>query len=471
MQNGRNMGPGNMIAPTSHGRPVQNGRMPYPPRTLPPPPLRAQQRPASTPQQQGQYRPQHNSFRVLNRPPPLPQTQDDMPVGGEFTMPVNPVGTGNNYVQTAADRQSGRLMLLASLAFLIFYILIVSSKLFNDHNTNKRLDLTEHKTHVTRVSNQISSTIKYIGIWINNGISEGKTASQSARMIALSPMVTDVAILNAQNKIIAQSSESANFLTQVSFNNLANDAFKVTSIITPNGQTIPVLIKKTGNYYLVAALSKMALFEPKNVQSSPDKLALIASSGRVIYGQAELGKVGPLDWFNLSEADFEKITNSNSTFFAKINIHGIKYRLISAQIPNSDLKFLEARPRTDTTALTGSLILFATLFLGTCFLVGMLLNSINKQLRAARTIHRQTEISQQRYQAAIEGDRGGIWELDIPENSAYLSASLAGLLGLPRQEHYMTISEFLNLFHPKERDKFLSVARRAHIQGEFEIDV
>ncbi len=44
-------------------------------------------------------------------------------------------------------------------------------------------------------------------------------------------------------------------------------------------------------------------------------------------------------------------------------------------------------------------------------------------------------------------------------------------MGLPRKEQTIPVSQFLGLFHPQERERFLATARRAHTQGEFDIDV
>jgi len=125
----------------------------------------------------------------------------------------------------------------------------------------------------------------------------------------------------------------------------------------------------------------------------------------------------------------------------------------------------------ETSILQNNLTLFFILFIGTCALVWTLLHSLTKQLRVVQGVQQTTEISQQRYQAAIEGDRGGVWEVDLTGSSAFVSGSLAGLLGLLRKEQTMPLSRFLNLFHPEDRERFLAFARRAHVQGEFDFDI
>ncbi|MDA8708542.1 ATP-binding protein [Hellea sp.] len=94
-----------------------------------------------------------------------------------------------------------------------------------------------------------------------------------------------------------------------------------------------------------------------------------------------------------------------------------------------------------------------------------------QQIQALKDKKAEDEVSQQRYRAAIEGSRGGVWELNVTSNQAFISHSLAGLLGLPQKEHNLSMPQFLGLFSPNDREKLLSTVRRAHVNGQFDIDV
>ena len=94
-----------------------------------------------------------------------------------------------------------------------------------------------------------------------------------------------------------------------------------------------------------------------------------------------------------------------------------------------------------------------------------------QQLSALRAQKSSEEVSQQRYRAALEGSRGGVWEIDLGQNSAYISSSLASLLGLPQKEQTLPMPQFLGLFSASDRERLLSLVRRAHVSGEFEIDL
>jgi len=75
-----------------------------------------------------------------------------------------------------------------------------------------------------------------------------------------------------------------------------------------------------------------------------------------------------------------------------------------------------------------------------------------RQLSELREQKTAEEVSQQRYRAALDGSRGGVWEIDVSRNQAYISQSLAELLGLPTKEHTLSMPQFLGLFHSADRD-------------------
>ncbi len=462
-QNGKNPYQ-NMPPPSS----IPRGQAAQSPRQIPPPPNQPMPPRGNTPTPP----PQHN-IRSAYRPKPVTPTANTAPKPLRKLIPTigHDKAENRDPANTLVDKQTGRLMLLASLAFLVFYLLLVSSKLLNDRNNNKIQSYSQQQAQARSVAQQVSNALADNVAWIEHAILDGKNAQQAAQTIASSPKVSAVAILGNQNNLVAKFPDQADFLSHVSLKGIGTKNYQISSLIDKDGKITSMIIKKAGDYYAVVALNEHALLSLDETLPDAPKTALIAPSGRVIDGATGLGKTGPRDWFNLSPTEFEKITTSKAAIIEDLVIHGSKFRFISQPVPNSQLKLLQAMPSTEGEVFKENIYLFTVLFLGTCLLIGMLLNSLNKQLKTAREIQKQTEISQQRYQAAIESDSGGIWELDIPENSAYLSASLSALLGLPRREHNLQISQFLNMFHPNEREKFLSVARRSHVQGEFDIEV
>lgn len=369
----------------------------------------------------------------------------------------------------ASDKKSTNGMRLLAVAFLIFYVLIVASKLLVDYRSTQSTAQAEHLTYTQAVAENISTEIDNALIWINNGLAEGQTPAQAARLIARSPVISAAAILNPKGDIVASYPRQAPILFGIPIQSLETESIKLNSVIQTDGQVIPLVVKKTGKYFVTATLAKNVLVD--GTKQTSDKTIVVTASGRIIAANSDLGKLGVREVFNLSESQFVNLTlpGIRTTESAKIN--GRKHILAAVEVPNSNLFLLQAKPRTGSSVLQNNLFLFLLLFLGTCALVWTLLNSLKNQLRVVQGVQQNTEISQQRYRAAIEGDRGGIWEVDLAGSVAFVSASLAGLLGLLRKEQTMPLSKFLGLFHPDDRERFLAFARRAHMQGEFDFDI
>ncbi len=366
------------------------------------------------------------------------------------------------------DKRSARLMLMLAIAFLVFYVLIVASKLIVDYGTGQKRAKSEHLGYSQAVAARMSTEIENAIIWIDNGLAEGQTPKQAARLIAKSPVVSETIIVNSKGQTIASYPPTPHILGNMAVKNFVSQGVQLNSLIQPDGQIIPLIIKQTGRYFVIAALAETVL---ANDSRKMGTLTLIAQSGRAISGDRNMGRTGPRDAFNLTEAQFSSLTQPGTNRVLEVNIHGSKQLLASVQIPNTDLFLLSSKEQIETSILQNNLSLFFILFVGTCALVWTLLHSLTKQLRVVQGVQQTTEISQQRYQAAIEGDRGGVWEVDLTGSSAFVSASLAGLLGLLRKEQTMPLSRFLNLFHPDDRERFLAFARRAHVQGEFDFDI
>ena len=408
--------------------------------------------------------------------PPRHAIRSAMPVNNPARRPVtNTTGSQPRKLKSpftanafATDKRSARRMLMLAVAFLIFYVLIVASKLIVDYNSTQQRAKNEHLSYSNAVATRISTEIENTVIWINNGLSEGQTPAAAARLIAKSPVVSVATIVNLQGKTIATYPRQSQILDNIPVQNVNAGMVKLNSVIQPDGRVIPLVVKRTGQYFVVAALSDTVLVSENNTIGV---LTVVAPSGRVISGDKAMGRSGPRDAYNLTDAQFSALTQPGSNTVRKIKMSGNKHLLSSVQIPNTDLFLFGSKTQLNTSVLQNNLTLFFILFVGTCALVWTLLHSLTKQLRVVQGVQHTTEVSQQRYQAAVEGDRGGVWEVDLAGSSAFVSGSLAGLLGLLRKEQTMPLSRFLNLFHPDDRERFLAFARRAHLQGEFDFDI
>ncbi|MEE9273487.1 MAG: PAS domain-containing sensor histidine kinase [Robiginitomaculum sp.] len=357
------------------------------------------------------------------------------------------------------DKDSVRPMRNIAIVFLIFYILIIGSKLFSDYKSEQVANQAKHLTYTQSVAKNISTNLNNTIIWINNGLSEGQNPAQSARIIAKYPNIEFVLILDANNNAIAGYPKTAYQYSSVAAQDMKNDTIKITSITEANGKKRPVVIKKVDGFITMAALSDNFITQTQSLHQS----LLIAPPGQIITGNT--------NDLSLDMETIKLLSTKKTSGVTSYKLRGVKTQLTNVPIPHSNMVLLEAHAAHAQTSLWPNLVVFSVLFLVTCALIWHLLGVLYKQLNATRSMQKDTEISKQRYQAAVEGEMGGIWEFDINDNNAYLSASLAGLLGLPRREHKMPIANFLGLFHPQERNRFLEFARHSQLQGEFEFDV
>lgn len=90
----------------------------------------------------------------------------------------------------------------------------------------------------------------------------------------------------------------------------------------------------------------------------------------------------------------------------------------------------------------------------------------NRSLRSA------LEISNQRYQLAIEGSKDGIWELDLRTNESFLSDLWFEIFGYNKKDGHWTYEHWLSLVHPEDREQvdggFTTFLERGHGTNDLE---
>ena len=227
-----------------------------------------------------------------------------------------------------------------------------------------------------------------------------------------------------------------------------------------------MITRRTTKGFLVAALAPGSLVNDKK-----SDMVVIQNGGRVIEGSKPLGLNGTLQHFRLSPGKLNTLTQSENGMVIAHKFNGKKSWLLSSRIPNSSLTVLNSHPRKISPHLLNDLLLFSLLFAGTGWLIYRMLKIMKQQLAQIKSKKSSDEVSQERYKAALDSSHGGIWEVDLAKNQAYISQSLAGLLGLPKREQTLSMPQFLGLFGSSDREKLLSLIRRSHVSGEFEIDV
>ena len=428
-----------------------------------PPPGQAptQARPAHPPQLSGQI-------------PPIPSRQPRQKAP-EPTFETIPSRNSKNLseklstLSKTVDQDSVRSLLISSLAFLALFIILASTKLYNDHRKFKETETRNYQSEVVSKANNAARAINSEIAWMDTALSLNGSPQQIINFVARGRQTVGAALIDGSGTIMAATQPGGKELAKISRRNFAKDGIKLSSLISSDGSGIvtPVITRRSGNNYLVVALAPQSL-----IGRSQSNIAIVQEGGRVIDGPRDLGLAGPQAYYGLGARKLNAITSSQSE--SDVSSHSIgdyKVWLASARIPNSSLSVIETAPRGLSPDLKNNIFLFTVLFAGTAWLVWALLRNMMQQIQQLRNKKAEDEVSQQRYRAAIDGSRGGVWELDLESNQAYISRSLAGLLGLPAQEHTLSMPQFLGLFSTNDREKLLSLVRRAHVNGQFDIDV
>ena len=427
-----------------------------------------QHMPASSPQGEA-----HGQPMTPGAIPPL-VTSADIAKSPTAFEPI-PTRQSNNLSQKISalsnnvDQASARNLLMSSLAFFTLFLILASTKLYNDHQRYKRTETTNYQSEVISKSNNIARTIDSEIAWMDTALSLRGSPNQIINFVARGQQTKAAALVDATGTLIASTNAAGKELARINRRNFPKGGVQLSSLISQDGKGIvtPVITRRSGDSYLIVALHPGSL-----VGQSSSNLAVIQEGGRVVDGPGDLGRTGTQSYYGVTSKKLESITRSTAeSLITSHNINEHKVWLASARIPNSQLTVIETTPRGISPDLKNNILLFSLLFAGTAWLVWALLRNMMQQIRALKDKQAEEEVSQQRYRAAIDGSRGGVWELDIGSNQAYISRSLAGLLGLPRKEQTLSMPQFLGLFSADDREKLLSLVRRAHVNGPFDIDV
>ena len=364
---------------------------------------------------------------------------------------------------------SARNLLISSLAFFALFLILATTKLYNDHQRYKSTETSNYRSEVISKANNAKRAIDSEIAWMDTALSINGSPQQIISFVKNGRQTAGAALIDATGTIMASTDPMGKELAKISRRNFSKSGVQLSSLIAPDGSGLvtPVVTRRAGDSYLVVALRPGSL-----IGTNDANVAIIQYGGRVIDGPPALGVSGTQAFYNMTGKQLNAVTTSEAQNEISAHVVGEdKVWLNTARISNSGLTVIETAPRGLSPDLKNNILLFTLLFAGTAWLVWILLRNMMQQIRALREKKAEDEVSQQRYRAVIDGSRGGIWELDLASNRAYISRSLAELLGLPAKEQTLSMPQFLGLFATNDREKLLSLVRRAHVNGQFDIDV
>ena len=390
----------------------------------------------------------------------------------KMVAPIRPKATDESLFESLTNRigskSSVKSLLISTLMFFVLIVILTATKFLIDQSRYKEESITTFSEDLDYVAQNAARSLNSQIDWINNAISLQASPQQTVNFIARNKDIVGVAIIDASGQVIAATEGAGPVLGKVNRDQVPQNGVKINSLISNNGTPTPLITKRNGNMFINVALQNKSLVGPDRVNS-----AIVLSNGKVIDGGAALGRVGVQTFYGITANKLSDLTKGNSQ--PKVFSHTMsenKIWLGATNISdNSYLTVISTYRRGLAPNLTQNLILFGLLFLGMAWLIWSLMSQLLRQLDTVRNQKSDDEISRQRYRAAVDGSRGGVWEIDFENNTAYLSQSLAKLLGMPETDTTITFPQFLDLFAGNDREKLYNTIRRSHVSGEFDIEL
>jgi len=378
----------------------------------------------------------------------------------------NGFSTGLNNLSEAIGQSSLRRLLISTVAFFVLFAIVALTKFYFDHSQSKALETARYQSESISNAKSITRTLDHQIAWMDTAIGVSGSSQQTIDFVTRGQGVIAAALIDQSGRILSETPKSGEALKQIDRRNFPKGGVQVSSLIGKDGIITPVITRRAQEKFLIIALTPGILLNQKR-----PNMSVVLDGGRVIDGPPQIGTAGTLDHYALTNTKLNTLTSSSESEISPHKIYGQKVWITSARVPNSFLTVVDTHPRKLSPSFLNNLLLFSLLFAGSAWLIWTLLRNMLRQLSELREQKTAEEVSQQRYRAALDGSRGGVWEIDVSRNQAYISQSLAELLGLPTKEHTLSMPQFLGLFHSADRDKLLSLIRRSHVSGEFEIDV
>ena len=367
--------------------------------------------------------------------------------------------------QKGLDRLSLRWLKWLCLALLMFFLIVSTLSLFKistRHNTDQSGAVAVEAE--TRAA-EAGSTLGRVVAWMETAAN----APSRSQMVALAAQGGDVAgaalVSDGGEVVLAQPAGYEGFFAAVPLP--ATNGIDINAVHAQDGSGIFATVSRpVRGGRLVVALPPEAL-------SGGGDTAVVSPSGRIVDGpkrlvtgrtQLALG-LGP-------EALRARVVSSGADGVVEASeTAGGKAWTGVARVPNSDLAVVHTAQRSGSGTVRGLAIVFVSLALGTAGIIAAMLQSLFQHIDRAQTEFAEDEVSRQRYQTVMDNAGGGIFEVDLTANEAFLSASLMRLLNLGDEERVLSVPEFLGLFNDQDREAIYTAMRKAQVSGEFSQDV
>ncbi len=409
---------------------------------------------------------------MMRRPGQPAQQPPVRPVAAVASAPVLPP-RGGSALDRFSDRLGGatsfRNLLIASLAFLALFLALFVVKSIYDRSQYR-------ETATQAFSSEVSSGARTVGRTLDTQTTQMSMALSFSREPATiidfakrSDLVTGAVVLSTDGQLLAETPGAGAGLKPLGVPSIGDGRISVQSLSNPQtGRTTPVIAMRSQGLILLSALQPGSL-----VGDMDGDRALVMANGRVIDGPDAVGRVGTVGYYEVGPDRLAAAARSTTPELTASTIAGENAWVGIAPIPNAggSMVLVDRKPRTLPGYLRQNVTLFGLMFLGLAWLIWVLMRQLLAQLDTVRESLARDEISSQRYEAAIEGSGGGVWEIDLTHNKAFLSSSLARLFGIAEADTTISLPQYLGLFEATDRDRLYNAIRRAHVSGAFDLDL
>ncbi|MGB6318063.1 MAG: ATP-binding protein, partial [Litorimonas sp.] len=362
-----------------------------------------------------------------------------------------------------------RRILFAAGSFIVLFLAVFFSKTVADSNRYADQVKSAFSADLQMRAQSVSRAIDAQSTLMNLALSVSQNPPDIAVLARQSEAVRGVSVMDAQGQVLGETDGIGAALAQIDVSNIADGRIRISSLIQPEtGETTPVIVQRAGNLYVLSALQPGAL-----IGTASQNTSLVLSNGRLIDAPPAIGRAGAYAHYEFTPARMNRYAQLGGTELTEAERATGSVWLGATPIPKSggSMLLLDTRERATPGFVSQNILMFGLLFAGLLWLGWMLVSQLMRQMKALRERSVEDEVATQRYQAAVEGSGGGVWEIDLTRNMAYISTSLAKLMRIGDQEKLVSLSEFLCLFKAADRDRLYNTIRRAHVAGAFDMEL
>lgn len=419
------------------------------------------------------------NLRAQNRTPqavqPIQSTYSNKAVKGDLDF-SNPSTSGlTDKIGRISDSVGGqntlKRLIFSVGAFFLFFTILSATKFLNDSRQFKKNATESFSQSLTNKALDVSRRIDTEIASIDRALFTDSTPAQITNFLAGSDTSVGVALVDANGTLMAQAGKLGSLISKIDPRNFPKGDVQVSSVVVENGRAQPVIIRRRGDVFLLYALKPESFVGQNSVNA-----ALIMDGGRVIDGGLNITTANALFVYNIDAQNLAGIIKSADSGSAQDSVtnfvlNGEKVWLGTAPVPKSSLSVIDIQNRSLTSTFKQNVMMFILLVLGMAWLIWMLVSQMLKQFEALKSQRSDEQVAKQRYEAAVDGSNGGVWEIDMAKNTAYLSPSLAKVFNLPEAHTHIQLAQFLGLFAASDRDRLFSTIRRSHVSGDFDIEL